>query len=82
MGAGKSYWGKQLAEHWSLPYYDLDEIIVAEEEMAISDIFATRGEDYSANVKAPPCAGWYSGKRPSWYPAAGARPASRITWTS
>ncbi|SEM38019.1 shikimate kinase [Chitinophaga rupis] len=46
MGAGKSYWGKQLAEHWSLPYYDLDEIIVAEEEMAISDIFATKGEDY------------------------------------
>ncbi|PSL48069.1 shikimate kinase [Chitinophaga niastensis] len=46
MGAGKSYWGKQLADHWKLPYYDLDEVIVAEEEMAISDIFATKGEDY------------------------------------
>ncbi len=46
MGAGKSYWGKQLAEHWNLPYYDLDEVIVAEEEMAVSDIFATKGEDY------------------------------------
>jgi shikimate kinase len=46
MGAGKSYWGKQLAEHWNLPYFDLDEIIVAEEEMAISDIFNTKGEDY------------------------------------
>jgi shikimate kinase len=46
MGAGKSYWGKQLSEHWELPYYDLDEVIVAEEEMAVSDIFATRGEDY------------------------------------
>lgn len=46
MGAGKSYWGKQLAEHWQLPYYDLDEVIVEAEEMAISDIFATKGEDY------------------------------------
>jgi shikimate kinase len=46
MGAGKSYWGKQLAEHWNLPFYDLDEVIVAEEEMAVSDIFATKGEDY------------------------------------
>ncbi|HVI46470.1 MAG TPA: shikimate kinase [Chitinophaga sp.] len=46
MGAGKSYWGKQLADHWQAPYYDLDDVIVAEEEMAISDIFATKGEDY------------------------------------
>ncbi|RBL89177.1 shikimate kinase [Chitinophaga flava] len=46
MGAGKSYWGKQLADHWQLPYYDLDEVIVEAEEMAISDIFATKGEDY------------------------------------
>lgn len=46
MGAGKTYWGKQLAEHWNLPYYDLDEVIVAEEEMAVSDIFNTKGEDY------------------------------------
>lgn len=46
MGAGKSYWGKQLADHWQLPYYDLDEVIVEAEEMAIADIFATKGEDY------------------------------------
>ncbi|NSL91053.1 shikimate kinase [Chitinophaga sp. Mgbs1] len=46
MGAGKSYWGKQLADHWQLPFYDLDDVIVAAEEMAISDIFATKGEDY------------------------------------
>ena len=46
MGAGKTYWGKQLAEHWDLPYYDLDEVIVAEEEMAVSDIFNMKGEDY------------------------------------
>lgn len=46
MGAGKSYWGKQLADHWQLPYYDLDEVIVEAEEMAIADIFASKGEDY------------------------------------
>ncbi|WP_326994100.1 shikimate kinase [Chitinophaga sp. 212800010-3] len=46
MGAGKSYWGKQLADHWQLPYYDLDEVIVEAEEMAVADIFATKGEDY------------------------------------
>ncbi|MCW3464274.1 shikimate kinase [Chitinophaga nivalis] len=46
MGAGKSYWGKQLADHWQLPFYDLDEVIVGAEEMAISDIFAIKGEDY------------------------------------
>lgn len=46
MGAGKSYWGKQLADHLNLPYYDLDEVIVEAEEMAIADIFASKGEDY------------------------------------
>jgi shikimate kinase len=46
MGAGKTYWGKQLAEHLSLPFYDLDDVIVESEEMSISDIFATKGEDY------------------------------------
>ncbi|MDQ0106951.1 shikimate kinase [Chitinophaga terrae (ex Kim and Jung 2007)] len=46
MGAGKSYWGKQLADHWGLPFYDLDDVIVETEEMAIADIFATKGEDY------------------------------------
>ncbi|WPQ62143.1 shikimate kinase [Chitinophaga sancti] len=46
MGAGKSYWGKQLAEHLELPFYDLDDVIVESEEMSISDIFANKGEDY------------------------------------
>ena len=46
MGAGKSYWGKQLAEHLELPFYDLDDVIVEAESMSISDIFANKGEDY------------------------------------
>ncbi|PUZ21683.1 shikimate kinase [Chitinophaga parva] len=46
MGAGKSFWGKQLADQYHLPFYDLDEVIVQDEEMAVSDIFATKGEEY------------------------------------
>ncbi|UYQ94220.1 shikimate kinase [Chitinophaga horti] len=45
MGAGKTYWGKQLAEHLQLPFYDLDEVIVEREGMSVSDIFAAKGED-------------------------------------
>lgn len=52
MGAGKSYWGKQLADHLNLPYYDLDEVIVEAEEMAIADIFASKGEDYFREQEA------------------------------
>ena len=46
MGAGKSYWGKQLAAHWNLPYFDLDEVIVEREDMSVADIFAEKGEEY------------------------------------
>ena len=46
MGAGKSFWGKQLADQYQLPFYDLDEVIVQDEEMTIIDIFASKGEDY------------------------------------
>lgn len=46
MGAGKSYWGKQLAEHFGLPYFDLDEVIVEREDMPVADIFSEKGEAY------------------------------------
>lgn len=46
MGAGKSYWGKQLAEHLGLPNFDLDEVIVEREDMPVADIFNEKGEDY------------------------------------
>lgn len=46
MGAGKSYWGKQLAIHWDLPYFDLDDVIVEREGMAVAEIFAEKGENY------------------------------------
>ncbi len=46
MGAGKSYWGRQLAAHWNLPYYDLDDVITEREGMSVADIFASKGEDH------------------------------------
>lgn len=51
MGAGKSYWGKQLATHWNLPYFDLDEVIVEREGMSVADIFNEKGEDYFRKVE-------------------------------
>ncbi|MEI8279476.1 MAG: shikimate kinase [Bacteroidota bacterium] len=43
-GAGKSYWGKELATAHQLPFIDLDGFIEMQEEMSIKDIFDTRGE--------------------------------------
>ena len=45
MGSGKSYWGKQLAQQLKIPYYDLDEMIVARENKSIAEIFAASGEE-------------------------------------
>lgn len=51
MGAGKSYWGKQLAEHYQLPYFDLDEVIVEREGMPVADIFNEKGEAYFRSLE-------------------------------
>jgi shikimate kinase len=46
MGCGKSHWGKQLSEKLKLPFFDLDEEIVKEENKTITEIFAKEGEEY------------------------------------
>lgn len=46
MGAGKTHWGKQVANRMGLPFFDLDELIVAHENKSIADIFAANGEEY------------------------------------
>lgn len=46
MGAGKSYWGKLLADALKLPYYDLDEVIAKEEGKSVAAIFASKGEGF------------------------------------
>lgn len=46
MGAGKTHWGKQVANRMGLPFHDLDELIVAQEGKSIADIFTENGEEY------------------------------------
>ena len=46
MGSGKSFLGKIWGEVYSIPFYDLDELIEEEERSTVENIFATFGEDY------------------------------------
>ena len=54
MGSGKTHWAKIWAEKYKLVFYDLDELIEANEEMKITEIFNTKGEAYfrAAEAKA------------------------------
>lgn len=44
MGAGKSYWSRQLAKQLRTGGYDLDNIIELAEERTIGEIFEEEGE--------------------------------------
>lgn len=46
MGSGKTHWGTRIAEKLQIPFYDLDAVIVHNEGMSISEIFANKGEEY------------------------------------
>lgn len=46
MGSGKTYRGRQLSEKLSIPFFDLDEQIVAHEGKSINEIFENNGEEY------------------------------------
>lgn len=46
MGAGKTSYGKLLAEKLHIAFKDTDEVISEEQDMSISNIFATKGEQY------------------------------------
>jgi shikimate kinase len=46
MGSGKTHWGTRMAEKLNIPFYDLDAVIVNNEGMSISEIFALKGEEY------------------------------------
>jgi shikimate kinase len=52
MGAGKSHWGKIWAEKSGMSFFDLDEIIVAREQMTIDEIFDKKGEDYFRQIES------------------------------
>ena len=51
MGCGKTTVGQALAEQLSYEFLDTDLYIEAKEEMAISEIFSGKGEDYFRNLE-------------------------------
>lgn len=51
-GAGKTATGKEWAAAAGVPFYDLDDMIEAEERMKIPEIFSTYGEDYFREKEA------------------------------
>jgi shikimate kinase len=46
MGSGKTTTGRRLAERLGFRFTDLDDLIEENENMAVTEIFALRGEDY------------------------------------
>ncbi|MES1219366.1 MAG: shikimate kinase [Bacteroidota bacterium] len=46
MGTGKTHSGKQLSEKLGIPFFDLDEEIIAHDGKTINEIFETKGEEY------------------------------------
>lgn len=51
MGAGKSSHGNLLAEMLEYEFHDIDDEIVEQEGMTISEIFAQKGEEYFRNAE-------------------------------
>lgn len=46
MGSGKTHWGKKLSQKLNLPFFDLDEQIIANEGKSVEEIFIEYGEEY------------------------------------
>lgn len=45
MGCGKSHVGKKLSARLNIPFIDLDDYIVKQQQMSINEIFEEKGED-------------------------------------
>lgn len=45
-GAGKTEWGKAVAEAYGLPFFDTDQVVEAAEGATIAQIFGKKGEAY------------------------------------
>ena len=51
MGTGKSTVACQLSKQLNLPFFEMDEMIVQEQGMEISNIFKEKGENYFRNLE-------------------------------
>lgn len=51
MGAGKSYYGKKIADYYNLQFIDLDDEIALQENLTIIDIFQQKGEIYFRQIE-------------------------------
>lgn len=45
-GAGKSYWGKKIAAHFAIPFWDLDEYIASQLSQPVEELIQIHGEAY------------------------------------
>ncbi|MFM2139662.1 MAG: hypothetical protein RJA57_1969 [Bacteroidota bacterium] len=45
MGSGKSHWGRQLGQKLGIPFFDLDEQVVAQAGKPIAEMFEADGEE-------------------------------------
>ncbi len=52
MGSGKSYWGSKWAQHYKIPFIDLDKQIETKEGITIDELFEKRGESYFRQLEA------------------------------
>lgn len=46
MGSGKTHMGRLISQKLGLPFFDLDEQVVNQEERSINEIFEQEGEEY------------------------------------
>lgn len=51
MGTGKSTVARQLSKQLNLPFFEMDEMIVQEQGMEISNIFKEKGENYFRDLE-------------------------------
>jgi shikimate kinase len=51
MGSGKSYTSHHLQKILQMPSIDMDEVLVAQENMSVKEIFETKGEPYFRKIE-------------------------------
>ena len=58
MGVGKTFLGKQIAEEFSLPFYDIDLEIEKKVNLDVTGIFQQKGEKYFRKLESEVLLNW------------------------